>query len=1211
MPKHISLVFLAKKPEYFLRAAQVLSACLGALAALFLPVITTAQPITSDGSTGTVVTPNSNPTVYDITGGQLSQDGKNLFHSFTQFGLDANQTANFLSNPSILNILGRVIGGNPSIINGLIQVTGGNSNLFLINPAGIIFGANSSLNVPADFTATTATRIGFGNNTWFNAIGTNNYATLVGTPSIFAFESASTPGAIINAGQLNVPAGSNLSLLGGTVVNTGQLTASGGNITVAAVPGQNLIRISQTGHLLNLEIQSCSNNPNCPLASASNSLLPNPLALPQLLTGLASSQATGLTVDSTGQVILTNSGVVVPPTPGTVVFSGNTDASSTTAGQIGGSVQLRGNLIGLVESAQVNVSGDGGGGQVLIGADVRGSDTAPNELRAFVGPEVTINANAGTTGNGGEVRIQADNAARVLGTIQALGGSTAGNGGVVEVSGTRSLTFNSLVDTSAASGQRGQLFLNSANFALIDAPNPAPNRNLANNPEILRTDNPTGANLLSWGQIDTLLSSNNLVLQGNDGIAIADIAGNTPPLTQNNLVSLGQQAGSLTLDSTTGAITFQDQNDTIQTSGSPLTLNAATNINAGNFLTNGGEVRLQSQRGNLTTGQIDTRSSSGNGGNVTLEAAKGSITTGQIDTRSSSGDGGRVSINAQQRIIVNSIDTRSLGNGRGGTIDITTPSLFQASGTNGDNTSLATGGARGGSINIRHGGGTLGIPFTVGSDYNGINGTAGAIVTDGNTQIRSGTFTNPFTQGTPPSQIQFITPRTQSDAVSQVQIADAPNPPAPQPSEVVLTPPPVAVNREVTVAEVEQSFTQEFEQYFGRSLNAGNQDLTQTRETLEQIDRVTGSTPALIYAVFVSADVDSQTSAQTSIPRSTDELELILVTAQGNPIRKRIPGATRARVLNIAREFRSNVTNIQRPSNYLRYAQQLYKWLVEPLESELQAENINNLAFISDSGLRAIPMSALHDGQGFLIERYSVALMPSFSLTDTRYRSLNNVQVLAMGADQFPNQKPLPAVPVELSVITQQLWQGKAFLNNAFTLENLKAQRQQGSFGIIHLATHADFQSGSPNNSYIQLSNGKLRLNQMPQLNWSNPPVELLVLSACRTAVGNAQAELGFAGLAVQSGVKSAVASLWMVSDEATLGLMTEFYRQLKNTPIKAEALRQAQLALLKGQVRIESGKLYSPQGEVPLPPALAELGDRELTHPYYWAAFTLIGNPW
>jgi CHAT domain-containing protein len=281
------------------------------------------------------------------------------------------------------------------------------------------------------------------------------------------------------------------------------------------------------------------------------------------------------------------------------------------------------------------------------------------------------------------------------------------------------------------------------------------------------------------------------------------------------------------------------------------------------------------------------------------------------------------------------------------------------------------------------------------------------------------------------------------------------------------------------------------------------------------------------------------------------------------------------------------------------------------LEVDLQAQKINNLVFLMDGGLRSVPIAAFHDGRGFLVERYSVGLMPSFNLTDTRYQSLKNVQVLAMGAENFPDQTPLPAVPLELSVITEKLWKGKAFLNNAFTLENLKAQRQQESFGIIHLATHADFQAGSPDNSYIQLGNGKLRLNQIPQLNWSNPPVELLVLSACRTAVGNEQAELGFAGLAVQAGVKSAVASLWMVSDEATLGLMTEFYRQLGMTPIKAEALRQAQLAMLKGEIRVESGKLVSPQGAVPLPPALARLGGKKLNHPYYWAAFTMIGNPW
>lgn len=105
--------------------------------------------------------------------------------------------------------------------------------------------------------------------------------------------------------------------------------------------------------------------------------------------------------------------------------------------------------------------------------------------------------------------------------------------------------------------------------------------------------------------------------------------------------------------------------------------------------------------------------------------------------------------------------------------------------------------------------------------------------------------------------------------------------------------------------------------------------------------------------------------------------------------------------------------------------------------------------------------------------------------------------------------------------------------------------------------------------------------------------------------------ELGFTGLAVQAGVKSALGSLWYVSDEGTLGLMASFYEQLKQAPIKAEALRQAQLAMLKGEVRSQAGKLVTSRGSFPLPPELAQLGDKDLTHPYYWSAFTLIGNPW
>jgi CHAT domain-containing protein len=174
-------------------------------------------------------------------------------------------------------------------------------------------------------------------------------------------------------------------------------------------------------------------------------------------------------------------------------------------------------------------------------------------------------------------------------------------------------------------------------------------------------------------------------------------------------------------------------------------------------------------------------------------------------------------------------------------------------------------------------------------------------------------------------------------------------------------------------------------------------------------------------------------------------------------------------------------------------------------------------------------------------------------------------------------------------------------------------QRAQTPFGIIHLATHGEFKLGSPRNSYIQLWDTKLRLDQLRQLGWNNPPVELLVLSACRTAVGDEQAEFGFGGLAVAAGVKSAVASLWYVSDEGTLGLMSEFYQQLKTAPIKAEALRQAQIAMIKGQVRLEGGQLLTTgsRGAVPLPPELAQSGGKNLSHPAYWAAFTMIGSPW
>ncbi|MBD2567623.1 CHAT domain-containing protein [Anabaena lutea] len=334
-------------------------------------------------------------------------------------------------------------------------------------------------------------------------------------------------------------------------------------------------------------------------------------------------------------------------------------------------------------------------------------------------------------------------------------------------------------------------------------------------------------------------------------------------------------------------------------------------------------------------------------------------------------------------------------------------------------------------------------------------------------------------------------------------------------------------------------------------------------------------------------------------------------------LRKDIQEAKNSNIQKVAKEFRAKITNNRR-NDYFTSAQQLYNWIIEPLEPALKANKINTLIFSLDSGLRTIPIAALHDGKEFLIEKYSIGIIPSFSLTDTRYVPIVNSDILAMGISQSTEgQEPLPSVPIEIDAISKQIWQSQAqvFLNEASTLNNLKAFSNKQNYGIIHLATHGDFKPGKINNSYIQLWNEKINLQQLrklsQELQWSkNPKVEMLVLSACRTALGSQEVELGFSGLAVQAGVKSVLGSLWYVSDQGSLALMTKFYEQLKMTSLRSESLRQAQLAMLKGEVRIADEQLYlSPEKRISLPPELSNLGKIDLSHPYFWSAFTMIGN--
>jgi CHAT domain-containing protein len=453
---------------------------------------------------------------------------------------------------------------------------------------------------------------------------------------------------------------------------------------------------------------------------------------------------------------------------------------------------------------------------------------------------------------------------------------------------------------------------------------------------------------------------------------------------------------------------------------------------------------------------------------------------------------------------------------------------------------------------------------------------------------------------------------------------------------------------ETQQVEIENQITKEYGNYLGldNSSLANQQDPIAVLQGIQQ--QVEGIVPALVYVFFEPATStvgQSETGKNTpskeekaevqsgktlwefntgrqgglpgtnAAPKATDILTLIAISPSGELIRQQVAGATRADVLTAVQQFQEVIKERRPKEEYLPLAQKLYGWLIAPLEPELQTQEVNNLSFIFDKGLRSLPVAALHDGQQFIIERYSIGMMPSFSLTNTAYRDLRGEQVLAMGAETFANQNPLPAVPLELSTIAE-LWQGQVFLNQQFTEKNLQEAHAARGYAIIHLATHAEFRPGRLSNSFIQFwGNDQLTLDELPKLKLNLPLVDLLVLSACRTALGDPDAELGFAGFAVKAGIKSAMGSLWYVSDEGTLGLMVNFYEQLRQVPIKAEALRLAQLAMLKGKVGIQDrdGRLRLIRGEraVDLPPNLETSEDIDLTHPYYWSGFTLVGSPW
>ncbi|MEQ9553197.1 MAG: CHAT domain-containing protein [Coleofasciculus sp. G3-WIS-01] len=670
----------------------------------------------------------------------------------------------------------------------------------------------------------------------------------------------------------------------------------------------------------------------------------------------------------------------------------------------------------------------------------------------------------------------------------------------------------------------------------------------------------------------------------------------------NNIASFGQiRSGNVSIQSRDRTITTAD----IQT--------LAPNGSSGNISLNTFEIDGDIQSANLRT-IADAKS-----GQIQVVAADGAILTEDLESIAETGDSDDITVAANQQVTTQSI--LSLGGEDSGDIAVTSSQstvttedieTLAETGNSGDIQVTAKqdvqtqaihsqGGQNSGDIAVTSNQGNI---TTADIASQGKTGEAGNIILYAEKDITTHDITSTGAISSGDINLTTLTGRINTGSLHTDTGSIHLN--SPLMNAANLTVHSVVANSDKTLSELETRLEKEFAAYFGKNLQPTPVTANQIQTHLVDIQQQTGNRSAVIYV-----NLPDITSPQSSL---AGDVKLVVITPEGETQTITVTGVERAQLLDTIKDFRAKIATSYRRENhsYLPIAQQLYQWLISPLEETFKTANIDTLVFSMDGGLRSLPIAALHDGEQFLVEKYSLGIIPSFGLINPTYKTLENAQVLATGASQFTDKNALPAVPVELSVINQ-MWNGDVFLNEDFIRFNLVESRLGNRYPIVHLATHAELNSGSVENSYIQLWNERLSLSDMPQLGWKDAEVELLTLSACRTAVDNPGAELGFAGLTVASGAKSALASLWSVSDEGTFALMTDFYHQLQSAKVKSEALRQAQLSMIQEQIQIEAGELRSAgmRGTVILPPELADLTNTSLSHPYYWAGFTLVGNPW
>lgn len=358
----------------------------------------------------------------------------------------------------------------------------------------------------------------------------------------------------------------------------------------------------------------------------------------------------------------------------------------------------------------------------------------------------------------------------------------------------------------------------------------------------------------------------------------------------------------------------------------------------------------------------------------------------------------------------------------------------------------------------------------------------------------------------------------------------------------------------------------------------------QTMEALRAVELENFFRSACLEGQTVPIDAVDRTATATIYPILLEDRFEVIVSLPERPLSHATSYVTLDEVEQTLEQLRVSLEQPFVAPEGKTQGQRVYDWLIAPLAAQLRDAEVETLVFVLDGALRNLPMAALYDGNHYLVENYSIALAPGLQLLDPQpLGKIASVEALAAGLTQERlGFSALNYVDRELSQLGDRL-PVRVLLDQEFTSEALQQQIADEPFPIVHLATHGQF-SSMPQETFILAWDKKITVNELSSvLSDRSRPIELLVLSACETAAGDKRAALGLAGMAIQAGTRSTLASLWSLNDESGARFVSQFYEELAAKDItKAEALRRAQIALLQ---------------------------DPDYRQPLYWAPYVLIGN--